>query len=248
MAQGVDPNDIYHNGSWYSRAGWSAESQSIVNNTYPFIVPSSGSVTVTTGAIALTTALDRVYAKCYMYFPANVFTSSSAGWYYCEMSTTSAGLMYSNTYTTGIPADPTSKTLVTTGAGAYTQTTGAYLGGQIFTIPGNAIALDGKAEIETICKTNATANFKYVQHCYGTTDLTGMGLTTATVTAAMTKLVNVGATNKQCAFTYNGMNSGATDVTTKDSTAAQTLQIKYYLATATDWIAFQWHKIRTFNS
>lgn len=87
------------------------------------------------GAITLGTALDATYANCYLYLPANAISAGSAvGWYYAEMSSATAGIVYNNTYSSGEPSVPSSPTaFVTTGPGAYTGETTEH--GVVFTIP-----------------------------------------------------------------------------------------------------------------
>jgi hypothetical protein len=66
------------------------------------------------GAIVLGTTLTTKFTKCYMYFAAGaLYTASAAGFYYTTMSTTTAGVVYNNTYTPAagtLPTEPTSPT------------------------------------------------------------------------------------------------------------------------------------------
>ena len=90
----------------------------------PFISLSSGSVAAN-GAISGITALPAIYPDAYCYFPANALaTTIAAGWYYCTFSTTTAGVAFLNTYTSGAPTIPASPTAVTDGKGAFTGDTG----------------------------------------------------------------------------------------------------------------------------
>jgi len=128
--------DVGKNGSnWtYTGTSWALQSEIKLLSTYlTFLKAPSGTIDVTTGVLTLGTALSNTYLmgqsnKYYMYFPAGAWTGSTSGWYYVTMSSTTSGLVYSNTYTTGNPVVPTSPTLVTTGAGAYTGVTAAVLG------------------------------------------------------------------------------------------------------------------------
>ncbi len=95
----------------------------LVSGGVPVYVPSSGSI-ANNGALTLTTALPLIYPNVYLYFPANAIAAgSAAGKYYCQMSSTTVGVIFNNTYVSGTPVVPTSPTaFVTTGPGAYTQT------------------------------------------------------------------------------------------------------------------------------
>ena len=128
--------DVGKNGSsWtYNGTEWALQGQITLLSTYlTFLRAPSGTIDVTTGVLTLGTAISNTYLmgqsnKFYMYFPAGAWTGSAAGWYYVTMSSTTSGLVYSNTYTTGNPTVPSSPSLVTTGAGAYTGVTTSVLG------------------------------------------------------------------------------------------------------------------------
>lgn len=208
--------------------------QVFVSDAFTFIVPSSGSVAAN-GVITLTTALDLTYANAYCYFPAGVFTGSTAGFYYCTFSSTTAGQMYTNTYTSGVPAIPASPTAVSTGAGAYLQTTAADLAGQSFTIPGGSMGLNGRLYIEQSVTTAATAGTKTLKFNYAGNSL---GQTTSAATGSniwLGAVVNRGSASAQTTFSFN---TGVTNTgsRTTNSAADQTLQAVYKIAADTDWI------------
>ncbi len=80
------------------------------------------------GALSTLPALPTTYSGgAFIYMPANgIFAGSAAGWYWFIASSTTAGTVYNNTYTTGEPrlAVPSSPTpFVTTGPGVVTQVT-----------------------------------------------------------------------------------------------------------------------------
>lgn len=94
----------------------------------PFISLSSGSVSAV-GAISAITALPRIYPDAYCYFPANALaTSIAAGWRYCTFSSTTVGVAFLDSYTSGKPTIPASPTAVTDGKGAFTGDTGEEFG------------------------------------------------------------------------------------------------------------------------
>lgn len=124
----------------------------------PVFRPSGGSIG-NNGALTLTTALSRTYSGgIYLYFPANaIYAGSAAGIYYTVMSSTTAGTIYNNTYTGGIPTAPASPTaFVTTGPGAYTQTTSAVTLVS-YTLPGGFAGERGIARLfaQTLCNNSA---------------------------------------------------------------------------------------------
>jgi hypothetical protein len=108
------------------------------------------------------------YAACYLYFPGNsIFTGSKAGIYYTEMSTTTAGIVYSNIYITGNPVAPAVKTpFVCTGPGAYTQTTASVRLIQA-TIPANILGINGRLKTDTLWSNNNSAGTKSFNVLFG---------------------------------------------------------------------------------
>lgn len=109
-------------------AGVSGVSLALNGGGLPFISLSSGSVAAN-GAISAITALPRIYPAAWCYFPANALaTVLAAGWYYCTFSSTTAGVAFLNTYTSGASSVPASPTAVTDGKGAFTGDTGEEFG------------------------------------------------------------------------------------------------------------------------
>lgn len=126
----------------------------------PLIGLSSGSVAAN-GAISGITALPRIYPDAYCYFPANILaTSIAAGWYYCTFSTTTAGVAFLDTYTSGVPTIPTSPTPVTDGKGAFTGDTSEEVG-IIVSIP--ALAANSVTRYEVFVETTNNANSKQLR-------------------------------------------------------------------------------------
>lgn len=191
-------------------AGASNAVKAIVQDGYPFILPSSGSVAVTTGAITLTTALDRTYANAYMYFPANVFTGATAGFYYVRMSSTTVGTMYTTKYVSGVPDSPTSPTVVTTGAGAYVQDTGL-VSGRTYTLPANTMGSNGRFYVEALGPCTNSASIKTYQVSFGGTTL---GTASSTTAGACNHYVYLSNNNSASIQTYFDVNtvSGASNV------------------------------------
>lgn len=208
----------------------------------PFIMQSSGSITVTTGVLTLTTALNTsLYTNCYMHFPANAWTGSADGWYYVLMNSATTGLVYSNTYTTGMPTIPTSPTLVTTGAGAYTQVTAGYYLGPNFVIPANSITPFGSIEAISICESNSSVGTKQITWYQNAALQTSLYNTAANKSkqtyVSMACIGKLGTQALQADFS----NSGNADLPYNNNFAtSQTIYISFTLATATDYCACQY--------
>jgi hypothetical protein len=121
----------------------------VAHTAIPFIHISSGSIAAN-GAISGITALPSAYPRAYCYFPANALaTSISAGWYYCTFSTTTAGVAFLDTYTSGVPTIPSSPTAVTDGKGAYTGDI-TERAGITLTVPAGAMGPNGELIISAL--------------------------------------------------------------------------------------------------
>lgn len=95
----------------------------VSSSAIPVGIPSSGSIG-NNGALTGLTAFPVTYsAGIYLYFPAGAIAAgSAAGKYWTVMSSTTAGTIFNNTYTSGELTAPASNTaFVTTGPGAYVQ-------------------------------------------------------------------------------------------------------------------------------
>src|SRR3989304_667201 len=130
------------------------------------LIPSSGTMGAN-GALSAITALTNTYPNIYLYFPAGkVYSGSAAGFYYAEMSSTTAGTVYNNIYTPGtnepdIPASPTP--ITDAGPGAYTQST-SEITAVSATVPGGSMGRKGviKSEASFFVPNNANGkNFKF---------------------------------------------------------------------------------------
>lgn len=212
------------------------------SSAIPFAVPSSGTMG-NNGALSGLTAFALTYSGgVYLYFPANAISAgSAAGWYYTVMSSTTAGTVYNNTYTSGVPTIPGSPTaFVTTGPGAYTQTTGAALTGVSLTVPANSIGPNGFIRVTTLWSFANTAGSKGHTVTYGGSNLMARTETTGLFHKMNSQLIGAGATNAQLIQTTTlsggwGGISTAPSRSAIDTTASQTLAFKSQINTATDY-------------
>ena len=122
--------DIGINGSlWRSDgANWLPVDNRVLlfQQQLPIILPytvtptTNGAFTISTGSLSISNR------QVYIYFPANSIGSGvPAGFYYCEMTSSSAGTAYNNVYTpgTGLPEKPTSNIPFTGTTGTTANTT-----------------------------------------------------------------------------------------------------------------------------
>lgn len=215
----------------------------LISNAIPMILPSSGSIG-NNGALTALTALPTTYANCYMYFPANaIVAGSAAGLYFVQMSSTSAGTIFNNTYSSGVPTIPASPTpFVTTGPGAYAQTTGSALTILSVVVKGNTLGITGGLEANAIWALNSTAGIKTATLFYSTAGLVQSGPTTSvSIINRGVVITNRGVTNAQVCV--NNTNSGATNTTPTyssiDTTTDKNLTATAQLATATDFLLLE---------
>ena len=205
----------------------------LFQSSIPVGVPPSGTIAAN-GVLTLGTALDNTYPSCYMYFPAGAWTGSTAGMYYVVMSSTTVGQVYTNQYVSGVATIPSSPTAVSTGAGAYTQTTGSYLSVLSYTMPANLMGTIGRLSADIFCTNNSSAGTKAAQ---AATPLiaSGYGNTAGTAFGGMSFAENTGVTNRQ--FVQWNSSPNSAPVFGSVTTSSQiTVSPALYLSTATDWV------------
>lgn len=215
----------------------------LAKSAIPMILQSSGSVG-NNGALTGITALDKTYTAAYLYFPAGaIVAGSAAGWYYTVMAGTTSGTVYNNVYTSGNPTVPTSPTpFVTTGPGAYTQTTAVDIPSLSVSVPANALGLYGGIDFALTAIVNNTAGTKTGKGFYGATAFEIITAVNNTFTSVIGGFSNAGLANKQYQNTQDfaiGLVGGASYTPTTgaiNSAAAQDAKITLKLAVATDYM------------
>jgi hypothetical protein len=207
------------------------------------ILPSSGSIG-NNGALTLTTALPYIVDKCYMYFPANAIAAGvAAGLYYVEMSSTTAGIIYNNTYSSGSPTLPSKTAFATTGPGAYTQTTGADLTLISTTLAGGAMGINGSLAFYPQGSIPNNANTKTLKVSIGGVVVSQLAQTTIIQENVPTTFRNRGAQNSNVS---NGGGGGfstsvavAPTYSTIDTSSNQTVLLTARLANALDYLVLE---------
>jgi hypothetical protein len=207
----------------------------------PVFLPSSGSIG-NNGALTLTTALDNAYVNCYMYFPANAIAAGvAAGRYFVQMSSTTAGTIFNNTYTSGRPTIPSSPTaFVTTGPGAYTQTTATDITLLATTLPGGELGVNGSLFTFFQAVMNSSANTKTLKCNIGGTETNTSSLTTSGQSNTPFTFRNKGVANRNVSNIGAGFTTGSATPThtALDTTGDLTVLYTARLQTATDYAGF----------
>lgn len=116
------------------------------------------------GALTTLPVLPTTYSGgAFIYMPAGaIFVGSAAGWYWFVASSTTAGQVFNNTYTSGdperaVPSTPTP--FVSTGPGVITQTVGSAILAHNFPIAARQIGKTGslRSSMSYSCLNNANA-------------------------------------------------------------------------------------------
>lgn len=218
----------------------------------PIIIPTSGSIG-NNGALSGITALSDAFLPqgMYLYFPANaIVAGSAAGLYYTVLATTTTGTIFNNTYSSGIPSIPTTPTpFVTTGPGAFTQTTASDITLLSLPISANAMGPNGTLLSYLRWTMNSSANNKILSAKLNAISEYTNTLTTVAIYEHIIAISNRGVVNRQQASRPNnpgfgGGTSGTTTNTTVDTSAAMTLNITGQIALATDFLGISWHSVQ----
>jgi len=216
----------------------------------PMILPSSGSIG-NNGALSGITALPTTYSGgCYMYFPANaIFVGSAAGLYYVVMSSTTAGTIYNDIYTSGVPTIPALPTpFVTTGPMAYVQTTGADITLLSITVPGGLIGRFGDITTEWLMQGTNNANAKLTKYIFGGSILGGSSQNITSVIGSWFSRRTINSGNEAINITggasanTNGL-AGIGVYSAINTANNTTLALSANLAVATDYIVNNTTKI-----
>jgi hypothetical protein len=145
------------------------------------------------GAITLGTALPRSGIKGYLYFAADTLeVGQTAGFYWVEMTNTTAGVVYNNEYTPGTdPVQPTTLTAFAdaiVGGNGVTSEVTAYS----ITLPSKALGKNGLVEYATQLENNNHADDKILKVKLGATALSTTTNTTTTSTTVSGSFWNAG--------------------------------------------------------
>ncbi len=217
----------------------------IYASAVPVILPSSGSFS-TNGALTLTTALNYTFPAAYLYFPAGAICSgSTAGLYYTVMSSTTAGTVYNNTYSSGRPSVIASPTTYTcgTGPGPYTQTTGSAIALVTYSVNGNLMGAYGGLGLDEQWGFANSSNTKTFTTTFGGSTLLNLTATTTASAEWKTWVFNTGSLSTQVANPA-GLGGFGTAVgnnlhLTVNTANAQNVVVSGQLATATDFIVLE---------
>lgn len=200
------------------------------------IAPSGTIGTGTSGQLTLGTALARTYSEgLWLYLPAIATTPAiTAGLYYCVMSSTTVGTIYSN--------GPGSAALNITAGTTYTGSTSEQTLYSL-TLPANAMGVSGSLELKSIWSQNNNANAKSASSRLGGTLIMSQNVASTASLQSYIILRNRNAANVQTA--YASSNSAFATATTAnnaytiDTSVDSTFLIAGLLTTATDYLIME---------
>jgi hypothetical protein len=192
----------------------------IAQSNIPFLImPGDGgangcSFSGTAGAFTLSAAIlaniGTSLARCFAYFSANFGGSTlPAGWYWTEFSSDTAGIVYANTYTSGTPRRPATKTPISVNlTGRITATTNEVVGPTGFTLSSLALGKNGFLDFTLSCA-GSTAGSKTFKVSIGATAVLTTGSQGSPVVESTHRMVCVDSTTeKLCGRSSLTTNSG----------------------------------------
>lgn len=223
----------------------------------PFAIPSSGSIG-NNGALSGITTFTATYATVgmYLYFPAAAIAAgSAAGWYYTVMSSGSTGTIYNNVYTSGTPRVPSVLVpFVTTGPGAYTQTTAA-VDGVAITVAGGTLGASGVLYTDGVLEANNNANGKPFNVLFGGQAAGFKQMSSTNTGTFSSKVSNINASSQMLLasgsslsgqYFGGGVSSGIVTRSSVNTANDQTLLLRLKLDTATDWLMLSGYSVLTY--
>jgi hypothetical protein len=213
----------------------------LVQSGVPVGIAPNGTV-ATNGQITLGTALPRVYSGgIWVYLPAGAVSGGVAGLYWCVMSSTTVGQVYTNFADTSqkfTPYIPTGTLVNAVGSNAaYTQTTGAAIVLVNATVAGNSLGLSGALNVVSETTNNNSAGTKVVEVRLGATVFGSSSVTTNTYLRALYRIINNGSYLSQffSKFAYTYQSQTASNQAAIDTTVDNSLAFTANISAATDY-------------
>jgi len=202
------------------------------------------------GALSTLPTLPTTYLLGgWIYMPAGaIFTAgagSAAGLYWFVGSSTTAGQVYNNQYTSGNPTAPAVLVaFVTTGPGVVTQTVGTAIDMVSITVPGGSIGPNGTLTTDDLCACTNNANSKTLTNNYGGVAASSVVQNSASRRVmrsfrAMGRADAFKMTNGWAPVTDGSTTSYAANHALMDSGLARTYKITMNIATASDMMVLE---------
>jgi hypothetical protein len=220
----------------------------------PFVKAPTGTM-ANNGAVTFGTALPRIYSNgAWIWYAAGAVaagTPATASWLWTVMSSTTVGVVFNSTYSSGTPAIGTTTAFVTTGPGAFAGDTGEITAITI-SMPAGSMGLNGLLEWLLNFSTVSNANSKTVKFKFGGTTYTSETVASLVGSSFFGFAQNTGVASAQiggpAATTSHagiGNNSGANVTSAIDTMGgAVSLTVTITATTATDYVVLENYWLR----
>ncbi|SRR6266478_109580 len=201
--------------------------------------------------VAFSSFFQTAFGNCYLYFPLNVISASTPAGVYFAQTLAAAGTVYTifnNPLSSGPPTIPASPTaFVTTGTGAFAQTTGSNV--TLLSIPvlANSIGPNGRLHVNCTTINNNSANNKSQTLSFGGVSIHFTANTTSNSYTTDHHIVNSGVASAQ--QTSSGSGIGALNIPTTlavNTAADQNVTFLAQLANANDWMGYNYFVVEIF--
>jgi hypothetical protein len=183
--------------------------QQVAVSGIPFVIPPgdgaavglqfTGSAGAFTLSAAILTNLWNALKGCWMYMPASFGGSAyPAGWYWAVFSSDTAGILYTDTYTSGTPKRPASPTAFPTNlTGWLTTTTAEITGPTGFVLAGGSMGKNGSLKAHLRLAGNITGSKNYKMYS-GASQICAIGsVTTNPDSESIVSIKNQGSESLQ---------------------------------------------------
>ena len=201
----------------------------------------TGSAGAFTLSAAILNYLWNALKGCWMYMPASFGGSSyPAGWYWAVFSSDTAGILYTDTYTSGTPKRPASPTAFPTNlTGWLTTTTAEITGPTGFVLAGGSMGKNGSLKAHLRLAGNITGSKNYKMYS-GASQICAIGsVTTNPDSESIVSIKNQGSESLQLLsrqLANTGVGQAAASFLTNeyasiDTSLDQTLSISLQIST-----------------
>ncbi len=214
-------------------------SQTVMSIGTPFVIPPgdgasagllfSGSAGAFTLSAAIIASAWNLLKGAWCYMPASFGGSAyPAGWYWAVFSSDTAGTLYADTYSSGVPVRPASPTNFPVDlAGRLTQTTSEITGPAGFLVPGGALGPSGAIKLLLRTLGNNAATNKFLRSYLDSSLVGQIGPITTTPNAEyLVSICNQGSEELQCnsrtSYVTGAGSAGGTVIGVPDYTSVNT--------------------------
>lgn len=224
----------------------------------PYILKQSGvpvglapdGTVATNGVVTLGTALPRIYSNgIWLRLPAGAVSGGAAGLYWCVMSSTTVGQVYTNFVDTSLgftPYIPTGALTPAVGSGvAYTAATGVDITLVNVNLTGNSLGNNGILKCSATLSTSNEATAKPVKLFLSSKQVWQMNYTTSGENSFISGFSNAGVPTQQtrAASNFSATGLGAVNTTANtasvDTTINQPITLTSQVGLGTQFVIFE---------